>query len=156
MARLAYGTFAKMTPEEQKEHTKSVRKAYSARNRDRLSEYNRRYAEARKNTKPFVCSCVRCHEEFRSPRKSNKICLKCWEKMRNEQLKRIETKKRKFEEQETLIAQVMELAQAGVRYSRIAQDFGVKPSWLSYTLRQRGIRQRKEHSRTFRVPGFTK
>lgn len=151
MTRLPYGTYKLLTPEQQLEHTRELRRQYRAKNREHLNAQNAKYIRMWTKTKPFLVDCSWCGKEFNACRRCIKVCPKCHEKAHERaQAKRNAIIARR-NAKAYFMDKVAELREKGLEQAEIGAKLGISQRSVSHLLLKMGMRTIKKHHRKQKV-----
>ena len=144
MARLKYGAFKLMTPEEQHEHSLMLHRRWASKNRETVRNQFKKYYDIWKSTKPFECICVNCNHKFNAVRPYYKLCNKCQENIHINAKEKQEALEKKRADYRDKIQQILEMARTGAPQKQIADKFGYTQCAISAIMRRNGIHRKKE------------
>ena len=133
--RLKYGATKDMSPEEYKEYKRNLQRSWRKRNKKLVKERNHNWWIYYKETKPRVCICKYCGNEFNAPRNYYKVCPDCRNKPKKYELIKMAKEQRKKQRQE-MIEEARDWYKAGMTQEAIALDFGVSQKCISNWVRK--------------------
>lgn len=150
MERLRPGEFKQMTPEQQAEHMKQLRKNWRHRHPEFVKAQNKKFAELYKRTKPHICICKICGCEFNATRKENVRCPKCWKSILEERKQKQFMKEYAMRAKIYMIESVVALARTGMPQKEMSARLGIKQATISAMCRKAGLRRKPYHTRQYK------
>lgn len=136
--RLTYGSFKNMTPDEQRAHMLMMRARYRAKNRNKIRAEQRYYKKLYMETKPYLCVCTKCGQEFNAHRSDCKRCEQCRSIPSKSALHREKVRARK-----EIWAHIIELSRMGMQYKEISKITGYSQHGISLICIRNGVRRRQ-------------
>lgn len=133
--RLKYGATKDMSPEEYKEYKRNLQRSWRKRNKKLVKERNHNWWIYYKETKPRVCICKYCGNEFNAPRNYYKVCPDCRNKPKKYELIKMAKEQRKKQRQE-MIEEARDWYKAGITQEVLALEFGVSQKCISNWVRK--------------------
>lgn len=140
--RLKPGEYIAMSPEEKKEHDRMLQRRWRHKHSDWVKTSNKKWADHYKETKPFKCVCKKCGCDFYKPRNCYKICPDCWIKIHAHAELIRNTKIKKQNAKNELVADIIQMRRKGLSQAEIAKKIGRTQSGVSVILRSFGIRKK--------------
>ena len=124
-----------MSPEEYKEYKRNLQRSWRKRNKKLVKERNHNWWIYYKETKPRVCICKYCGNEFNAPRNYYKVCPDCRNKPKKYELIKMAKEQRKKQRQE-MIEEARDWYKAGMTQEVLALEFGVSQKCISNWVRK--------------------
>lgn len=147
MTRLKPGELQAMPEEERRAHLREQKKAWRHQHPEFIKRQNRKWGEFYRKTKPCVCVCHKCGEDFNACRKYFVTCPACvkkrFDEAKRKKMAEIARRERKLSRNE----QILLLHSKGLLQHEISACVGIGQAAVSYVLRKHGIRSDGLHKR---------